>query len=53
VTFTSEGPRRTRISLLLRFPTTEARDKVIREVHAVEGGKQTIDRLAGHLATLA
>ena len=31
------------------FPTAEAREKVVREFGAIEGGKQTIDRLGEFL----
>jgi uncharacterized protein YndB with AHSA1/START domain len=51
VTFTREGPRQTSVSLLLRFPSIATRDQTIREVHAVEGGKQTLDRLGAYIAT--
>ena len=40
----------TRITLSLLFPTIEGRDFVMREHKAVEGGRQTLARLAGHLA---
>ena len=32
-----------------RFPSLEARDYVIREVHAVEGGTQTLNHLEAYL----
>lgn len=41
---------RTRLSLRSVFPSKEARDHVVREYHAIEGGKQTLARLAEHLA---
>jgi hypothetical protein len=31
------------------FPTAAARDYVVREVKAIEGGNQTVDRLAAYL----
>jgi hypothetical protein len=35
------------------FASTADRDHVVREFNAVEGGKETLGRLAGHLATMA
>jgi len=35
------------------FDSNEARDFIIRTYHAVEGGKQTVSRLADYVATLA
>jgi uncharacterized protein YndB with AHSA1/START domain len=49
ITLTEEGKNRTRITLHSRFPSIEARDQVIREFGAVEGGKQTLDRLGAYL----
>ncbi len=34
------------------FPTKEARDFVVKEFGAIEGGKQTLARLADYLATM-
>jgi uncharacterized protein YndB with AHSA1/START domain len=34
------------------FPSAEARDAVVREYGAIEGGKQTLERLAEHLPTM-
>ncbi|HEY0106236.1 MAG TPA: SRPBCC family protein [Rhizomicrobium sp.] len=50
VTFAEEGRGRTRLVMLARFPSLAARDHVVREVGAVEGGQQTLDRLADYLA---
>lgn len=41
---------RTRLALRSVFPSKEARDHVVREFHAIEGGRQTLARLAEHLA---
>lgn len=41
---------RTRVTIRMVFPTSEARDFVIREFGAIEGGKQTLERLGEHLA---
>ncbi len=39
----------TKLTLRMVFPSTEARDRVIREYGAVDGGVQTVDRLGDHL----
>lgn len=39
----------TRVTIHMLFPTAEARDAVVREYGAIEGGRQTLERLAGHL----
>jgi uncharacterized protein YndB with AHSA1/START domain len=51
VTFAREGARRTRVTLHARFPSIATRNDQIRDVHAAEGGKQTLDRLADYIAT--
>ncbi len=51
VTFDDEGGK-TRITLRALFPTKEALDHVVKEYGAIEGGKQTIARLAEHVAAL-
>jgi uncharacterized protein YndB with AHSA1/START domain len=48
VTFSEDGPR-TRIRFQMLFPTAATRDYVAKEFGAVEGGKQTLDRLAAYL----
>jgi len=52
VTFAEEG-KRTALTMRLLFPTPEARDFAIKEYGAIEGGRQTLDRLAALLATLS
>jgi uncharacterized protein YndB with AHSA1/START domain len=52
VVFKAEG-NRTRLTMRSTFPTAEARDYVVREFNAVEGGNQTLDRLERHLAERA
>jgi len=52
VTFTEDGPR-TRITFRMLFPTAAARDYVAKEFGAIDGGKQTLDRLAAYLVDLA
>lgn len=49
VTFEPDG-RRTKLTMSLRFASAAARDHVIERVGAIEGGKQTLGRLADHLA---
>ncbi len=49
-TFEALGPKRTRVTGRMVFPTAQARDTVVREYGAIEGGKQTLARLAAHLA---
>lgn len=40
---------RTKVTLRMHFPSNNARDFVIREYNAVEGGKQTLERLGDHV----
>jgi len=49
-TFEELPGNRTRVTLRNVFASAEARDFVIRNYHAVEGGKQTLDRLAEFVA---
>ena len=51
VTFEGEG-RKTRITMQSTFPTAEARDFVVQNVHAIEGGNQTLDKLTAYLESL-
>lgn len=43
----------TRVTLRTILPSSEARDRVVREFGAIEGGKQTLARMAEHAAALA
>jgi uncharacterized protein YndB with AHSA1/START domain len=52
VTFEDEGGK-TRLTLHTVFPTAEERERVVREYGAIEGGKQTLARLAEYLPTMA
>ncbi len=52
ITFAAEG-RKTRLTMHSRFPSLAIRDHLIRTVHAVEGGTQTLNHLEAYLATLA
>ena len=48
ITFADEGGR-TRLTMRSLFPTAAARDYVVREFKAIEGGNQTLDRLGEYL----
>jgi len=52
VTFEDDNGK-TRLTMRHTFPTAAERDRVVREYGAEEGGKQTLGRLAEHLAKLA
>lgn len=51
-TFEDQGGR-TKLTIRMLFPTQADRDRVIAEYGAVEGGKQTLARLATHLTTMS
>jgi uncharacterized protein YndB with AHSA1/START domain len=53
VTFADEGEGKTRVTLRLVFRTRAERDAVVEKYNAVEGGKQTLARLAAHVAAMA
>jgi uncharacterized protein YndB with AHSA1/START domain len=54
VTVTFEDRRgKTKVTLRSVFPTAEARDRVVKEYGAIEGGKQTLARLADYLSTMS
>lgn len=48
-TFEVVSPRQTKVTMRLVFGSAEARDFVVKEFSALEGGKQTLERLAEHL----
>lgn len=48
-TFEIVERRRTKVTIRMVFGSSEARDLVVREFGAIEGGKQTLERLAEHL----
>ena len=54
LTFAPDGPdgRGTRIEMRTVFPTRELRDEAVEKYHAVEGGRQTLDNLAAHVAEM-
>jgi uncharacterized protein YndB with AHSA1/START domain len=49
VTFAEQGGK-TRLTMRSLFETAEERDNVVNKYGAIEGGNQTLERLAGHLA---
>jgi uncharacterized protein YndB with AHSA1/START domain len=51
VTFETEAGK-TRLTLRSLFETAAARDFVVKEHKAIEGGNQTLDRFEAHLATM-
>ena len=53
VTLEELAPGRTRVTLHSIFPSAKARDFVVREYGAIEGGKQTLARMAEHATSLA
>jgi uncharacterized protein YndB with AHSA1/START domain len=52
VTFEDVGGK-TRLTMRAVFPSAVERDRVVKEYGAAEGAKQTLARLAAHLATMA
>lgn len=51
-TFEALSATRTRVTMTSRFPTKAARDLVVERYGAIEGGKQTLARLADYLETI-
>src|SRR3954454_4293766 len=51
LTFAVEGAA-TRIEMRTVFPTIEQRDEAVEKYHAIEGGRQTLDNLAAHVADI-
>jgi uncharacterized protein YndB with AHSA1/START domain len=47
------GGSQTKVTIHMVFPTAAARDVVVNEYGAIEGGKQTLERLAEHLPKMA
>ena len=52
-TFEKEGKDQTRLTMRLVFDSPEARETVVREYGAIEGGKQTLERLGEFLSSPA
>lgn len=44
---------KTRVTIRMVFPSSSERDRVVREFGAIEGGRQTLERLGEHLPTMA
>jgi hypothetical protein len=42
---------KTKLTMGSVFPTAKASDRVVKEYGAIEGGKQTLQRLADYLAS--
>jgi uncharacterized protein YndB with AHSA1/START domain len=51
-TFEALG-RKTKVTICMVFASAEARDTVVREYGAIEGGRQTLGRLAAYLEKMA
>lgn len=50
LTFVAEGAA-TRVEMRTVFPTKELRDEAVEKYHAVEGGQQTLGKLAAYVTT--
>ncbi|MBK9063025.1 MAG: SRPBCC family protein [Acidobacteria bacterium] len=53
LTFTDEGSGKTRVSMRMVCATRESRDRFVNVFGALQGNRQTMDRLENHLAALA
>jgi hypothetical protein len=51
LTFAPDGAA-TRIEMLTVFPTKELRDEVVEKYHAIEGGQQTLSKLAAYVTEI-
>jgi uncharacterized protein YndB with AHSA1/START domain len=51
-TFDALDGNKTRVTIHMVFPSAADRDLVVKEYGAIEGGKQTLERLAGHVAQI-
>jgi uncharacterized protein YndB with AHSA1/START domain len=51
LTFAREGAA-TRIEMRTVFPSQELRDEAVEKYHAIEGGRQTLDNLAGYVTEM-
>jgi uncharacterized protein YndB with AHSA1/START domain len=52
-TFDEVAPGKTRVTIRMVFPKPEDFARVVRDHGAVEGGRQTLERLDGHMAKMA
>ena len=50
-TFEAQGAK-TKVTIHMLFPTASNRDKVVKEYGAIEGGKQTLERLGEYLTKM-
>lgn len=50
-TFDELDRRQTKLTMRLLFPSAEARERAVQEYGAIEGGRQTLERLAEHIRT--
>lgn len=51
LTFGADGAA-TRIEMRTLFPTKDLRDEAVHKYHAIEGGRQTLDSLAGYVTAM-
>jgi uncharacterized protein YndB with AHSA1/START domain len=51
-TFEKLAVDKTRVTIRMVFPTAAQRDFVVKEFGAIEGGKQTLERLGEYLAKM-
>lgn len=49
VTFVAKSTSQTEVTMRMTFPSQEAREEAVNKYHAIEGGVQTMARLAQHL----
>jgi uncharacterized protein YndB with AHSA1/START domain len=52
-TFDDLGAGKTRVTLRQVYATAADRDRIVREFGAIEGGRQTLERLSEHLPRMA
>jgi len=51
-TFEALSAGQTRVTIRMVFPSVAKRDFVVKEFGAIEGGKQTLERLGEYLVTM-
>jgi uncharacterized protein YndB with AHSA1/START domain len=47
-----DGGKKTKVTIRMVFPSKAERDTIVREYGAIEGGKQTLERLGEHLGKI-
>jgi uncharacterized protein YndB with AHSA1/START domain len=52
VTFEEEENRKTKVTLSSIFETKEARDVAVKDIGAIEGGRQTLGKLADYVTSM-